>query len=241
MESQTRTSHPFTVLDSIIKDGELTIILKEKKGVTKLVKKYVCCNGGKAFMRLAIEGPYGSSSPVNNYDNVLLLTGGTGLPGPIAHAIKLGKTSAATGKQFIKLVIAVRGFNVLEAYKPELMCLEDLNVQLHIYNTMEVPALTPNDSLEISQQDEKADGKGVVMATTLEQSPNPVEFDGTVFHHGRPNVEKLLHEVGDLNGSLAVVCCGPPVFVDEVRDQTANLVLEKPAKAIEYFEEYQSW
>ncbi|CAI4798418.1 ASN_HP2_G0050580.mRNA.1.CDS.1 [Saccharomyces cerevisiae] len=106
---------------------------------------------------------------------------------------------------------------------------------------MEVPALTPNDSLEISQQDEKADGKGVVMATTLEQSPNPVEFDGTVFHHGRPNVEKLLHEVGDLNGSLAVVCCGPPVFVDEVRDQTTNLVLEKPAKAIEYFEEYQSW
>ncbi|CAI4784945.1 CPA_1a_G0053000.mRNA.1.CDS.1 [Saccharomyces cerevisiae] len=234
-------SHPFTVSDSIIKDGELTIILKEKKGVTKLVKKYVCCNGGKASMRLAIEGPYGSSSPVNNYDNVLLLTGGTGLPGPIAHAIKLGKTSAATGKQFIKLVIAVRGFNVLEAYKPELMCLEELNVQLHIYNTMEVPALTPNDSLEISQQDEKADGKGVVVATTLEQSPNPVEFDGTVFHHGRPNVEKLLHEVGDLNGSLAVVCCGPPVFVDEVRDQTANLVLEKPAKAIEYFEEYQSW
>ncbi|CAI7471603.1 CFC_collapsed_G0052750.mRNA.1.CDS.1 [Saccharomyces cerevisiae] len=175
--------------------------------------------------QLAIEGPYGSSSPVNNYDNVLLLTGGTGLPGPIAHAIKLGKTSAATGKQFIKLVIAVRGFNVLEAYKPELMCLEDLNVQLHIYNTMEVPALTPNDSLEISQQDEKADGKGVVMATTLEQSPNPVEFDGTVFHHGRPNVEKLLHEVGDLNGSLAVVCCGPPVFVDKVRNQTANLVL----------------
>ncbi|CAI5004241.1 CPS_HP_G0129170.mRNA.1.CDS.1 [Saccharomyces cerevisiae] len=234
-------SHPFTVLDSIIKDGELTIILKEKKGVTRLVKKYVCRNGGKASMRLAIEGPYGSSSPVNNYDNVLLLTGGTGLPGPIAHAIKLGKTSAATGKQFIKLVIAVRGFNVLEAYKPELMCLEDLNVQLHIYNTMEVPALTPNDSLEISQQDEKADGKGAVMATTLEQSPYPLEFDGAVFHHGRPNVEKLLHEVGDLNGSLAVVCCGPPVFVDEVRDQTANLVLEKPAKAIEYFEEYQSW
>ncbi|CAD6647570.1 XXYS1_4_G0032900.mRNA.1.CDS.1 [Saccharomyces cerevisiae] len=152
--------HPFTVLDSVSKNGELVIILKEKKGVTRLVKKYVCRNGGKASMRLAIEGPYGSSSPVNNYDNVLLLTGGTGLPGPIAHAIKLGKTSAATGKQFIKLVIAVRGFNVLEAYKPELMCLEDLNVQLHIYNTMKVTALTPNDSLEISQQDEKADGKG---------------------------------------------------------------------------------
>lgn len=82
-------SHPFTVLDSVSKEGELVIILKEKKGVTKLVKRYISRNGGSASMRLAIEGPYGSSSPVHHYDNVLLLTGGTGLPGPIAHAIKL--------------------------------------------------------------------------------------------------------------------------------------------------------
>ncbi|CAI7380657.1 CPS_collapsed_G0032390.mRNA.1.CDS.1 [Saccharomyces cerevisiae] len=169
-------------------------------------------------MRLAIEGPYGSSSPVNNYNNVLLLTGGTGLPGPIAHAIKLGKTSAAAGKQSVKLVIAVRGFDVLEAYRPELMCLENLNVQLHIYNTMEVPSLTPSDSLDISQQDEKADEKGTVVATTLEKSANPLGFDGVVFHCGRPNVKELLHEAAELSGSLSVVCCGPPIFVDKVRE-----------------------
>ena len=234
-------SHPFTVLDSVSKNGELVIILKEKKGVTRLVKKYVCRNGGKTSMRLAIEGPYGSSSPVNNYNNVLLLTGGTGLPGPIAHAIKLGKTSAAAGKQSVKLVIAVRGFDVLEAYKPELMCLENLNVQLHIYNTMEVPSLTPSDSLDISQQDEKADEKGTVVATTLEKSANPLGFDGVVFHCGRPNVKELLHEAAELSGSLSVVCCGPPIFVDKVRNETAKIVLDKSAKAIEYFEEYQCW
>ncbi|AJP39833.1 Fre2p [Saccharomyces cerevisiae YJM1078] len=234
-------SHPFTVLDSVSKNGELVIILKEKKGVTRLVKKYVCRNGGKTSMRLAIEGPYGSSSPVNNYNNVLLLTGGTGLPGPIAHAIKLGKTSAAAGKQSVKLVIAVRGFDVLEAYKQELICLKDLNVQLHIYNTMQVPLLTSNDSLDITQQDEKADEKGTVVATTLEKSPNPFEFDGAVFHHGRPNVKELLHEAAELSGSLSVVCCGPPVLVDKVRNETAKIVLEKSSKAIEYFEEYQCW
>ena len=153
-------SHPFTVLDSIINDGELVIILKEKKGVTRLVKKYVYRNGGKTSMRLAIEGPYGCSSPVNYYDNILLLTGGTGLPGPIAHAIELGKSSAAAGKQFVKLVVTIRGFDVLEAYKPELMCLKDLHIQLHVYNTMQTPVLTPSDSLDISQQDEKSDEKG---------------------------------------------------------------------------------
>ncbi|CAI4052427.1 ferric-chelate reductase SKDI_15G5150 [Saccharomyces kudriavzevii IFO 1802] len=230
-------SHPFTVLDSITKDGELVIILKEKKGVTRLVKKYVCRNGGKASMRLAIEGPYGSSSPLNHFDNILLLTGGTGLPGPIAHAIKLGKSSAAAGKQSVKLVIAVRGFDVLEAYKPELMCLTDLNIQFHIYNTMKLLLTSSNDS---SNGSEKDDEKGAFVETSLEKS-NPFEFEGAISHRGRPNVEKLLQEAAESNGSLAVVCCGPPVFVDKVRDQTAKIVLEKSSKAIEYFEEYQSW
>ncbi|EJS41556.1 fre3p [Saccharomyces arboricola H-6] len=234
-------SHPFTVLDSITKDGELVIILKEKKGVTRLVKKYVCRNGGKASMRLAIEGPYGSSSPVNHYDNVLLLTGGTGLPGPVAHAIRLGKTSAATGKQSVKLVIAIREFNVLEAYKPELLLLTNLNIQLHIYNTMKVSLFGSSDSLNGSQKDEKVDEKGAFVETSVDKSSGPFELEGAVFHHGRPNVEELLRESAELNGSLAVVCCGPPVFVDNVRDQTAKAVLAKSSKAIEYFEEYQSW
>ncbi|KOG96850.1 ferric-chelate reductase DI49_5192 [Saccharomyces eubayanus] len=234
-------SHPFTVLDSITKDGELVIILKEKKGVTRLVKKYLCRRGGNALMRLAIEGPYGSSSPVHNFDNILLLTGGTGLPGPIAHAIKLGKTSAAAGKQSVKLVIVVRGFDVLEAYKPELLCLTDLNVQVHIYNTMKVPLLDSSDSLSTSQKDEEGDGKGGFVETSLDKSSSPFEFDCAVFHHGRPNVEEVLRESTELSGSLAVVCCGPPVFVDKVRDQTAKAVLENSSKAIEYFEEYQSW
>ncbi|CAI4036654.1 hypothetical protein SMKI_15G5050 [Saccharomyces mikatae IFO 1815] len=238
-------SHPFTVLDSVSKEGELVIILKEKKGVTKLVKRYISRNGGSASMRLAIEGPYGSSSPVHHYDNVLLLTGGTGLPGPIAHAIKLGKTSAAAGKQSVKLVIAVRGFDVLEAYKPEIMCLKDLNVQVHIYNTMRIPPVTSNDSMTISQKDEnvdeKVDEKDAFKETSLDKSSNPFDFESIVFHDGRPDVKELLHESSELNGSLAVVCCGPPVFVDQVRDQTAKTILAKSSKAIEYFEEYQNW
>ena len=128
-------SHPFTVMDSCVKDGELVIILKAKKGVTKLVKNYVERRGGRASMRLAIEGPYGSKSCAHRFDNVLLLAGGSGLPGPIAHAIELGKTTAESGKNFVQLVVAVRGFDMLNACKQELMALKDLNVHVHIYNS----------------------------------------------------------------------------------------------------------
>lgn len=106
---------------------------------------------------------------------------------------------------------------------------------------MKIPLLDSSDSLSTSQKDEEGDGKDGFVETSLDKSTSPFEFDCAVFHHGRPDVEEILHESTELSGSLAVVCCGPPVFVDKVRDQTAKAVLEKTSKAIEYFEEYQSW
>lgn len=239
-------SHPFTVMDSVVNEGELIMILKEKKGVTRLLKKFLQNSGGSASMRLAIEGPYGSSAPVHKFENVLLLTGGTGLPGPIAHAIELGKTSAKSGKQFVNLVIAVRGFDVLEAYKPELLLLKDLNVQVDIYDTMKVLCESENDSSK-SQKDEKVLETTLSLADAMDQTPSlntgPIDpdFEFAVFHEGRPNVERILQRTVNLVGSLAVLCCGPPTFVDNVRDHTASVVIANSKKAIEYFEEYQVW
>lgn len=239
-------SHPFTVMDSVVNEGELIIILKEKKGVTRLLKKFLQKSGGSASMRLAIEGPYGSSAPVHKYDNVLLLTGGTGLPGPIAHAIELGKTSAKSGKQFVNLVIVGRGFAVLEAYRSELLLLKDLNVQVDIYDTMKASSESESDSSK-SQKDEKVQETTLSLRDAMDQTPSLVsgpinnDFEFAVFYNGRPNVNKILERSVNLDGSLAVLCCGPPTFVDDVRDQTAKMVVDNSKKAIEYFEEYQVW
>ncbi|EHN00422.1 Fre4p [Saccharomyces cerevisiae x Saccharomyces kudriavzevii VIN7] len=249
-------SHPFTVMDSCVKDGELVIILKAKKGVTKLVKRFVERKGGRASMRLAIEGPYGSKSSAHRFDNVLLLAGGSGLPGPIAHAIELGKTTAASGKNFVQLVIAVRGFDMLTACKNELMVLKDLNVHVHIYNSKQEPVLaektSPNqikNSEETAEKTPSAAGSSEKAPSDTENTEQPLsvgsvsvaDFEFATFHAGRPNVEELLNESVNHSGSLAVVCCGPPVFVDTARNQTAKAVLRNPSTAIEYLEEYQAW
>ena len=249
-------SHPFTVMDSCVKDGELVIILKAKKGVTKLVKNYVERRGGRASMRLAIEGPYGSKSCAHRFDNVLLLAGGSGLPGPIAHAIELGKTTAESGKNFVQLVVAVRGFDMLNACKQELMALKDLNVHVHIYNSKQDTTPCEPISSNVSKNDEKLieDTPSVVDHSEKALSENEnteqplsvsctsdADFEFATFHAGRPNVEELLKESITHSGSLAVVCCGPPVFVDTARDQTARAVIKNPSNVIEYLEEYQAW
>lgn len=156
----------------------------------------------------------------------------------------------------MKLAIAVRGFDVLEAYKPELMCLRELNVQLHIYNTMKAPPSNACDTSIVPRSEEGKEetnsekNEALENTSTVERSLNTSsslseassqDLDFADFHQGRPEIAQILRESVELSGSLAVVCCGPPVFVDQVRDQTANLVLTTPSKTIEYFEEFQNW
>lgn len=242
-------SHPFTVMDSCSEEGELTIIFKEKKGVTKYLKKYLATNNGEVSMRVAVEGPYGHSSPLHRFDNVLLLSGGIGLPGPMHHAIDLGKTCAASGKKKIQLVATTKGFKALEAFKPELAVLKNKTIDVYIYDTSKLPPLE-NSSTSTSDEDQNAK-KQEENEKQLEKSPSPenlysdddsaTELGFASLHQGRPNFRQLLDDSSDQAGSLAVICCGPPAFVDSVRNETARLIIEKPNSVIEYFEEYQAW
>ena len=184
------------------------------------------------------------------------MAGGSGLPGPIAHAIELGKTTAASGKNFVQLIVAVRGFDMLNACKQELMVLKDLNVHVHIYNSKQdatpgvpiSPKVSKSDEIVIENTPSVVDNSEKALSEN-ENTEQPLSVSGTsnvdfefaTFHAGRPNVEELLKEAVSYPGSLAVVCCGPPVLVDTARDQTATAVIKNPSNVIEYLEEYQAW
>ena len=81
-------SHPFTVMSS---EREVVIVIKAKKGSTKFLLNKVMCAGGRLNMRISLEGRYGSSAPTNRYDNILFLTGGSSIPGPLVYAIDMAK------------------------------------------------------------------------------------------------------------------------------------------------------
>lgn len=236
-------SHPFTVMDSCSKDGEIVVIFKHKKGITRMLRNHLDRHNGEVSMRLAVEGPYGHSSPAQRFDNVLLLAAGTGLPGPIAHAISLGKTSAANGKAQVQLVAAVKGLDMLKAYMPELMVLKDLNVDLQIYDTQPRSTRSVTEA-STEKEDEPADKasfgeKGYEQVSTIAESIPELDF--AKIHLGRPDVKQLLNECAKQTGKTAIVSCGPPAFVDLARNEAARVVVENPASVIEYFEEYQAW
>lgn len=218
-------SHPFTVIDA---GDHLVVVARAKKGATRVVLQRVTdsSDGTDNFtvkMKVCVEGPYGSASPLRRFDNVLLLCGGSGLPGPLSHALELGELFEH--KTAIDLVMSVKNMDILEAYKPEIIKIQRLHINLQIYITQaSTPAPYGSVSNNIHEQD---------IITTLKPFAK--------FHVGRPDLEKVITSNIQHPGSLVILTCGPPVFVDRARDITAHSIIRNPTRVIEYFEEYQCW
>ncbi|QLG71535.1 hypothetical protein HG535_0B05780 [Zygotorulaspora mrakii] len=207
-------SHPFTVIHS---NNELTLVVKPKKGATNTMLKKVRQVNGFLEINVLVEGPYGSRSAINKSDRLLFLAGGTGIPGPLSHAIELGKRQS---KRTIDLVITVRELDILKAYRSELLLLEHLPVHLVIHLTNSITTTTYSSTEETE------------IITKLKSF--------ATIRNGRPDVEKLINESLN-NGPLAIVCCGPASFVDQTRDFVAKVTVENPSAPVEYLEEYQCW
>ncbi|CAI7283684.1 BAD_collapsed_G0017960.mRNA.1.CDS.1 [Saccharomyces cerevisiae] len=52
------------------------------------------------------------------------------------------------------------------------------------------------------------------------------DLEFATFHVGRPNVEEILNESVNHSGSLAVVCCGPPISSTPLEIKLPKLLSE---------------
>ncbi|SCU77410.1 LANO_0A00298g1_1 [Lachancea nothofagi CBS 11611] len=229
-------SHPFTVMDSILNENEVIIVFKPKEGLTRYLKNQVKKSGGTMKMRVSLEGPYGCGSSLQHYDNVLLLVGGAGLPGPLCHAVKLAGKYSEQGKK-INLVLSMRGPSVLNAFSPEFEKLAEFGVNVELYDTslssLDAPCRDQaSDAVESDKEEEK------VQTNQVSSPCGNIEFTAVA---GRPPLDVILERAVNGSSSLAVFCCGPSSLVDTARNLTACYVRKYPTKPIEYFEDYQSW
>lgn len=189
-------SHPFTVLE--LNERELLVVIKAKSGATHKLLQYVQT---RSRVRVCLEGPYGESAPLNEFPHRLLLSGGSGIPGPLAYALQ--------GQPDTMLVIVARDWALIEAFAPQIAEAAK-HTQLKVFYT----------------------GTQAIDAT----------FDATLeVHYLRPDLSSLVDACVDkaCAAPLAVVCCGPPKFVDQARDIVAERMAE--GQCLEYFEEYQTW
>ncbi|EJT43919.1 FRE5-like protein [Saccharomyces kudriavzevii IFO 1802] len=223
-------SHPFTVMDSLIEDGELVVVITVKSGLTKKLQGYLMQNEGQIEMRVLAEGPYGESTRTQLFEGLLFIAGGAGIPGPLSMAIKAGREpKSGEDHQIMKFVWSIRDVELLEVYKKEIMMLKELNVEVKIYYTG-------------GQKSELGEEEGAVANMNMEgrllTTPKSLEM---VTDFGRPKIEEVIEDGLSGTKSLLVVCCGSEGFVDKTRELTAKKVLENGDKWIEYVEEFQNW
>ncbi|WVR03813.1 hypothetical protein IAU60_000809 [Kwoniella sp. DSM 27419] len=90
-------NHPFTLASWQINERSTTLhfLVAPMKGATKRWQKKVVGRGERtAEMRLLLEGPYGSSHPVEMYDRVLFVAGGSGITSSLPYLFRLRQIAA---------------------------------------------------------------------------------------------------------------------------------------------------
>lgn len=222
-------SHPFTIVE--IEDGGIIIVLKPKSGASNTIYNSLLKNNGLFEIKVALEGPYGHCSPIRHSDNILLLAAGTGIPGPLFHALDLSQKLRDNDSKKIKLVIIVRSSAILLAFKEEILLLRNRNIDIEIYLTRYTP-IKVNNNHRLSDE----------TSSLMTRNFNIEDFKTfTKVSFGRPNLEKIVESATEPQKSLSVLACGAPVFVDSLRDMISTVMIDHPNSSIDYHEEFQRW
>lgn len=127
-------SHPFSLCDSVCDENTVTVYIQTKGGLTRSMRERLNRLPTQLLdIRVTLEGPYGSPTPASKYDNVLLIAGGNGIPGMLAHAVELARANIPN--QYVRLVWSIRNMADLEWFLPELKQLSGGKVDVQIYLT----------------------------------------------------------------------------------------------------------
>lgn len=192
--------------------SSMVYLIRPYDGFTSRLKKH--CLSRPKTLRVNIEGPYGHSVPLRDYQNVLFIVGGTGIAVVLSHLTHLLGSDSTV--QSVKIVWAVREHaflaNMLKEFKT-LFGDERCTLEVHVTQDVEHKDDIP---------DQNSRGVSIVV--------------------GRPNVMLSVEEAAEDSGqhSLAVVACGPARMADEARKASVQM-LANGFRGIEYFEESFKW
>lgn len=241
-------SHPFTVCKT--DNNELRLYIKIKRGVTEILYKQLLNEPNyTGEVKIAVEGPYGDKKPAKSYEQVLLYSGGNGIPGPYAYAKELGVTANTQKTQFVKLYWVIRHWNSLDWSLEELQALQKYtNIQTVIYVTKAhevkfgdklLPHFEPScSSSSIAEKDSAVAITSAAYNDVLQKVLPHIEF-----REGRPVISDVVREdIEDCQDkNTALITCGHSDMCDEIRQVIAVKVGDHKTSRIDLFEELQTW
>ncbi|RFN47481.1 ferric reductase transmembrane component 5 [Fusarium flagelliforme] len=193
---------------------EMTFLIRPYDSFTSRLKRYAEQQQPKpAKVRVAIDGPYGKTLPLERFDKVLFIVGGSGIAVPLSYMHRL---TTGTGPRLIEIHWAVRQTDLaVDVLNQELSCVlgkEQIKVRIYVTGASNV---------------------GLLDTTACHLAE---------WKDGRLNVEGIIDNVLDMGdqGSLAVVTSGPARMADESRSAVADRTTHWLPR-IEYFEESFQW
>ncbi|KAJ4037735.1 hypothetical protein NW761_006191 [Fusarium oxysporum] len=196
---------------------EMTFLIRPYDSFTSRLKEYAEEERPKpAVVRIALDGPYGKTLPLERFSKVLFIVGGSGIAVPLSYLEKL--TTSQNKPSRIEVHWAVRQSTfAVDVLNHELSgMLGNGRIEINIYLT----------------------GGDVHGRTACDETI----YRLAKWRSKRLNVEKIIDgamEDGDKE-SIAVVTSGPAKMADESRCVvTARTVPSLPR--IEYFEESFQW
>lgn len=128
-------SHPFTFIDSPTKEDTIVFFCKVKGGITNSLVKMLHQKPSKTSrIRVSVDGPYGYTSPVKNYSNIVYVAGGSGISGVYAEAVSMAKKVASETKR-VELVWILQDFASVAGFHEEIHATQNIGLITSIYIT----------------------------------------------------------------------------------------------------------
>lgn len=228
-------NHPFMYYESVSNN---TLIMKCKvhDGITKtLSRKLEASPKGQLAIRIAVDGPYGFSSPVH-HNSVVFAAGGSAIGGVYSEAVSFAKKSVDSSRS-IKLVWAVPNFDSVAGFEKELQELSTTSVEATVYLTNAAQIERTSIKNEESKSlEESIPEKSVDYASNLQS-----RLQHVTFVYDRPQLQNVVEqEVAEANGSIAFVVSGPARMSDEMRKHVVQQIGQNE-KRVDFYDQMQIW
>ncbi|CAO3642618.1 unnamed protein product [Cunninghamella echinulata] len=213
------------------------LLIRPQQGMTKKLYEKVEKEGRDGCdMYVVIEGPYGHTHPVLQYDTAILIAGGVGTTATVPYLQEAVYNASNMAVRHLVFIWVVQYEDQLKWSQDAIeKCISHLNQQQQKVNNT-----NGNDITDI--QSEKSI-LALDVSIYVTRSKAPVDKDskdklqGASLSYGvRPDLNKQVGKYIDMasGSSVAVLQCGPVRMSDQIRQITAD-------HGIPYFEEAFNW
>lgn len=216
---------------------------RPRSGWTKVLQEHCLTSPGLSFRSIILlEGPYQNAQPLHNFEQVIMLIGGSGitaaLPYLLDHRSRTSDTQRRTpSSRHIHLVWVCRNEKFMrELIQQRLLFAApraDLSFTLYSTGTTDAATVSSPSASDTEWKATTTEAYGPTQQPSTHQS-------GVFIHRGRPPIANLIKEVAIASqasrSTVAVFSCGPAGMMDASRAGTLECT-RQVSVPIKYFEE----